>query len=357
MPQLPSLFRFLPAAVLTVCAVVAYAPESTAATGRDPQKTTRIAGAENNPDSLAAPATDKTNAAPVPIMEHDGDSLTVLPEIDSQLFSAGDLIDTTKVLPQDTLSGHPARRDTLIEVQHALRVGIDLAAPLLPLIGGKDDDSGWMVLADYRVGPRLYAAANFGHAERHLNFSSMRTAVDGWYALGGIHYALAQGAFLQKKSGREGLDILYAGVKLGYSKYNRHIYDASIRGDYWGNEYAPDITDNPSALWLDLSMGISVCLWGNVYLSLQGGYDVMVSGSGQNGIGPLVVPGLGQVYNKSTAFSMSYGISYRFPLYKKVHRVRIREKRESINEQRARENTERLKNFTPAFDPVKLLEE
>lgn len=213
-----------------------------------------------------------------------------------------------------------------------------------------------MVMADYRLTPKLYAAANFGMAERHLNFTSMRTSVDGWFAQAGVHYALTQGSFLQK-NGKEALDILYFGAKLGYSKYNRHIYDMTISDGYWGTDYAVDITDRPSAMWLNLSIGAEVSLWNNLFLTMEGSYNLIVSQSDKNGIGPLAVPGIGQVYNKSVAFSMSYGIAYRFPLYKKVHRIRIRQKRESENVRRAREDAAKKMKFTPAFTPTELLEE
>lgn len=300
------------------------------------------------------------SASPTPSAEAtktpDGDTLTVLPEIDSQLFSAGELIDTTGIATDSLPVVDTTRRDTLIEVQHALRVGIDLAAPLLPIISGKNEDSGWMVMADYRLTPKLYAAANFGMAERHLNFTSMRTSVDGWFAQAGVHYALTQGSFLQK-NGKEALDILYFGAKLGYSKYNRHIYDMTISDGYWDTDYAVDITDRPSAMWLNLSIGAEVSLWNNLFLTMEGSYNLIVSQSDKNGIGPLAVPGIGQVYNKSVAFSMSYGIAYRFPLYKKVHRIRIHQKRESENERRAREDAAKKMKFTPAFTPTELLEE
>ena len=74
----------------------------------------------------ASPASSE-EAVKVP----EGDTLTVLPEIDSQLFSAGELIDTTGIASDSLPVVDTTRRDTLIEVQHALRVGIDLAAPLL----------------------------------------------------------------------------------------------------------------------------------------------------------------------------------------------------------------------------------
>lgn len=276
---------------------------------------------------------------------------------DLRLVSAGIPADTVSA-PADTTLKTPARRDTLVEVTHALRIGVDLAAPLMPLISGKDNDKGWMVMADYRLTPRLYAAANFGYSERSLNFSSMRNDFKGYYALAGVHYALIQGAFLQKKNKKESLDLLFAGAKIGYSRYDRRLYDATIKGSYWGAEHPLDIADRPSALWLDLSVGITVCLWNEFYLSMQGGYDVMISQSDKNGIGPLAVPGIGQVYNKSTAFSLSYGLSYRIPLYKRTHRIRLREKRESVQERRAAEEAEKKKNFTPAFTPsVPLLEE
>lgn len=278
-------------------------------------------------------------------------TLPAAPVSDSTLRAAAD--STLAGIPDSLKKTKPERRDTLIEVQHALRIGIDLAAPLLPLISGKDKDSGWLVMADYRLTPKLYAALDFGHAKRTLNSLAQKTDVDGWYARAGINYSLLRGIFSWD-------DMLFAGAKLGYSKYNRRIYDTSVGGGYWNEEYPLDIQDNPSALWLDLSVGVMVRLFNNFYLSMQGGYDLVVSDSDKTGIGPLTVPGLGQVYNKSTAFSFSYSLAYRIPLYKKTHKVRIRERHDEREDERRKEMKERedaKKKFTPAFNPSELLEE
>lgn len=292
---------------------------------------------------------------PVPAGIPATDSLAKTSGTDTVIVPTGESAATQ--IP-DSLAAKQPRKDTLVEIQHALRIGVDLAAPLMPLISGKDGESGWMIMADYRLRPRLYAAVDVGHSERKFNFSSMRADIDGWYAQAGVQHALLQGAFLQKNGKKEGLDILFIGVKLGYSKYHRHLYDATINNSYWGGQYSPDITDHPSALWIDLSLGISVCIWNELYLSMRGGYDIIVNSNDRNGIGALAVPGIGQVYNKSTAFSFAYGLSYRIPLYKREHRVRLRQQQDSPEQLRAIEEAEKKKNFTPAFTTTTdLLEE
>lgn len=353
--------RFLPAIIGWMCLSIGAYGQNTSDTPHNKtlQATSdSVLTAQNTAqDSTATPIAE---AAALGSLEK-ADSLTVFPEIDSQLFAAGQIVDTTKALATDTLNlakKEPVRRDTLIEVEHAIRFGIDLAAPLLPLISGKDNDNGWMVMADYRLRPKLYGAFDFGHAKRCLNFTSMRADADGWYARAGIYYALIQN-MLSPGDKKGDSDMLFTGVKIGYSKYNRHIYDSSVQGGYWGNEYPIDMKDSPSAMWLDLSIGIMVRLFkSNFYLSMQGGYDVILSSSDNSGIGALVVPGLGQVYNKSTAFSFSYALSYRIPLYKRIHKVRIKQKRETENERRMKELEAKKKEpFVPAFTPSELLEE
>ena len=351
-----------------ILALIALACLSNVTYGQNSSDTLHTKALQAAPDSVLTTqntiqdsiATNSIEAA-VPGSLEKTDSLTVFPEIDSQLFVAGQIVDTTKALTTDTLNlakKEPARRDTLIVVEHAIRFGIDLAAPLLPLISGKDNDNGWMVMADYRLRPKLYGAVDFGQAKRCLNFTSMRTDADGWYARAGIYYALLQN-MLSPDDKKGDSDMLFTGIKIGYSKYNRHIYDSSVQGGYWGNEYPIDMEDNPSVMWLDLSVGIMVRLFkSNFYLSMQGGYDVILSSSDNSGIGALVVPGLGQVYNKSTAFSFSYALSYRIPLYKRIHKVHIKQKRETENERRMKEAEAKKKEpLTPAFTPSELLEE
>ncbi|MDD4819740.1 MAG: DUF6048 family protein [Flavobacteriales bacterium] len=243
-----------------------------------------------------------------------------------------------------------AHKDSLIEIQHALRIGVDIIAPLTPLFGNKDD-RGWQLKTDFRLTPRLYAAADFGYSKRTLDFSIQTVNADGWFARAGIDYSIIRGIFSSD-------DMMYVGVKLGYSQYDRHIYGDTITNNYWGDKTVVDIQDKPSALWMDLSVGVMVQVVKNVYLSMEGGYDIMLSSKKPNGIGPMLVPGMGQVYNNSAGFSFAYTVSYRIPLYKKTHHMRIRDEHPEGNNQKEKDKKkEKNKDFEPAFKPTNILEE
>ena len=246
--------------------------------------------------------------------------------------------------------GKPTYRDSLIEIQHALRIGVDLIAPLSPVLGNKDD-SGWLVKSDFRLTPRLYAAADFGYSKRKLDFSIQTVNVDGWFARAGIDYSVIRGIFSSD-------DMMYVGAKLGYSKYNRHMYGDTISTDYWGDKTIVDIHDSPSAMWLDLSLGVMVQIVKNVFLSMEGGYDLILSAQKPNGVGPMLVPGMGQVYNNSTGFSFAYSVSYRIPLYKKTHHMRVREEHSQSNELKEKDKDKNKKKLLdPAFKSSTILEE
>lgn len=268
------------------------------------------------------------------------------PSTDSLLKADSLSLDTKQAVPSDTV-----RKDSLQEVQHALRIGFDIAAPLIPVISGKDYDKGWMIQADFRLTPKLYVAADFGYSKRRFDFSAQKMDIDGWFARAGINYSLMRGIFSYD-------DMMFVGLKAGYSQYDRRLYGASINDDYWGGTENIDINDRPSAIWGDLSLGVMVRVVKNVYLSMQGGYDLILSSTKPNGIGPLAVPGMGQVYNSSAGFSFSYTISYRIPLYKKMHRVKIRQKPETEEDrQKAQQEREKEKPLEPAYNPVEILEE
>lgn len=96
----------------------------------------------------------------------------------------------------------------------------------------------------------------------------------------------------------------------------------------------------------------------NVYLSMQGGYDLILSSTKPNGIGPPGSTRYGPGVQFSAGFSFSYTISYRIPLYKKMHRVKIRQKPETEEDrQKAQQEREKEKPLEPAYNPVEILEE
>lgn len=51
--------------------------------------------------------------------------------------------------------------------------------------------------------------------------------IDGWFARAGINYSLMRGIFSYD-------DMMFVGLKAGYSQYDRRLYGASINDDYWG---------------------------------------------------------------------------------------------------------------------------
>lgn len=91
------------------------------------------------------------------------------PSKDSLLKADSLSLDTKQAVPSDTVM-----KDSLQEVQHALRIGFDIAAPLIPVISGKDYDKGWMIQADFRLTPKLYVAADFGYSKRRFDFSAQK---------------------------------------------------------------------------------------------------------------------------------------------------------------------------------------
>ena len=242
---------------------------------------------------------------------------------------------------------HVVKRDSLIEIKHSMRIGVDLFTPLLPILGD-NDDKAWQVKTDFRLTPKLYAAFDIGYQERTKDFTMQWSTSKGMFFKAGVNYALLRGIF-------DSDDMMYVGLKLGYSSYDRHVWGDTLRSTQWGNEHIVDINDSPSALWGDLSIGVMVQVARNVYLSMDAAYDMILSSSKPNGIGPMIVPGVGQVYSTTTGFSFSYAVSYRIPLYTKTHRMKIKE---HIKENQETIDSKKKKEvFRPAFQSTELIEE
>ncbi len=105
---------------------------------------------------------------------------------------------------------------------------------------------------------------------------------------------------------------LYGGLRYGFSTFKYEVTGATDPGTYWGDKTTFDIpSQNSSAGWLEVVLGLRVRLWGNISAGWALRYHTILHQSHPVGGDPWYIPGYGTA---SSPLSGSITISYTIPL-------------------------------------------
>ena len=124
-------------------------------------------------------------------------------------------------------------------------------------------------------------------------------------------------------------DILFIGLRYGYSNFNHNI-DAS---NYTGNLIESG-TENLSAHWAEFVTGGKAELWflKNVFVGLTLRTRFMINKDNASAIEPSRIPGFGN--NAGGSVGLNWSISYRFPLKK----IKVVEEKKDNKKKNRKEN-------------------
>lgn len=109
--------------------------------------------------------------------------------------------------------------------------------------------------------------------------------------------------------------LLYAGVRLGASRFNYDVTGVTVDNSYWGKgESTFDLTgQSSSALWGEVLAGIQVEIFKNFSLGWSVRYNLPINIKDLPNSRPYYIPGLGVRDNK---LSVTLSLSYTLPLHK-----------------------------------------
>lgn len=203
---------------------------------------------------------------------------------------------------------------------YGLRVGVDLAKPILSAIKG--NYRGFEIVADYRLKKNLYIAGEIGASEQIKRRDTYTFTASGSYITAGFNRNLF-------KNWLEMDNEVYVGARYGFSVFDQtvdeyFIYQEGtsingISGSYFEpkKNTVPTTYEDLTAHWMGLLFGIKVETFKNLYLSAHVQFNFMLSQTQPDNFQNLYVPGFEKVYSTGTGISFGYAISYRIPLYKK----------------------------------------
>jgi hypothetical protein len=177
------------------------------------------------------------------------------------------------------------------------------------------DYKGIAFVGDYRLTKKYYVYGEVGSEDVTVNDPLLTTTTKGAYLKVGFNYN-AYTNWLDMEN------LITVGVRYGfstfneeldnYSIYNPHPYYGQTSGIESGKSY-----DGLTASWLEVSPGINVKVFNNVYIGFSLQLKVLVTNSEPNGFESLYIPGFNRTYDGSFGAGFNYTVSYFIPIYKK----------------------------------------
>ena len=193
-----------------------------------------------------------------------------------------------------------------INEMKGIRVGVDISKLLLPVMySGKR--IGFEATADMHVKGNFFGVAEAGWLRVKLDIdTAFLYKQNGFYGKVGIDYNLL------KSKRPYSNDILYAGVRYGFSVFNQQAENVTIPGHFW-----PDATglaipkSTMTAHWIEMLLGVKAEVLNNLYVGLTFRFKFKIVSPKDSYSTPYQIPGYGNG-NEGYALGLNYYVSYNF---------------------------------------------
>ena len=226
-------------------------------------------------------------------------------------------------------------KDSVVyEQSYGISVGIDLSRIITSSLD--DNYNGFEIVADYRLKPDLYVAAELGNEEKTKQEDLYNFTTSGSYLKVGVNknnYANWYGEH----------NLIYLGGRIAFSTFENTLnnYQYFNTNRYWNeNDFSngSDVPENFSGLsatWLEAVFGTKVELFSNLYMGASIRLGLIIAQKEDERFPNLWIPVCTQVtFDSNFGVGYNYSISYFLPLYKKKNKVKKKiEKSETNKEQ------------------------
>lgn len=106
-------------------------------------------------------------------------------------------------------------------------------------------------------------------------------------------------------------NLFLLGVRLGYTYFNYDMLNISYQNEYWKAGLQKDIRNKSSNLWFEITAGIRVEIFKNLYIGWTARIKNMLIPTSPGKYKPWYVPGYG-IYHDESTWGFNYLIGYKF---------------------------------------------
>lgn len=190
-----------------------------------------------------------------------------------------------------------------------LRIGYDVSRLAYIFLGEGRSEMEFSL--DLEVAKNIYPVLEFGTGRLNISQSGFD------YHAGGAYFRLGVDRNYLKKLKTSQYEMLFGGLRYGYSRFTHSAENITIRDEVWGDYYGGEVAPmTVNAHWLEIAGGIRGELFRNFFIGWSFRYCRLLYHSANDAMLPYMIPGFG-IYDKQKGhLGFTYSIFYRIPLYK-----------------------------------------
>jgi len=190
-----------------------------------------------------------------------------------------------------------------------LRLGFDLTRTALQYLEPKRE--AFEISADFELKQNFYLTAEFGQQAINWEFNTYDYSSVGKYLRLGI-----DNNFSKNKKDINAYEMVFGGLRYGFSNYSHRASNMVIPINYWGTEIPNSIQEmQMSAHWVEVVAGIRGELFKNFFMGWSFHAKLMLWQKKDPLMYTYNIPGYGRG-NKKSQLGFNYSLYYRIPLYK-----------------------------------------
>ena len=204
-------------------------------------------------------------------------------------------------------------KDTLVyKTAYGLRLGADISKPILAAFNG--NYTGFELVADYRIGKKIYLATEIGFEEKtSIEDYSNSTSKGNYIRVGFNYYAYDNWLDMNNE--------VFTGVRYGLGLFDQTLnsYTPNVNSLYFPSESIDvSLTENDlTAHWTEFIVGIKVETLRNLFVSTSISYKIVLAVEDPENFKTLFAPGFSRIFESGTGFGFNYTIAYLIPFTKK----------------------------------------
>ena len=190
-----------------------------------------------------------------------------------------------------------------INEMKGIRIGVDFSKFLLPIIY-KGERTGFEGIADMHIKGNLFAAAEAGWLSVNLDRAEYHYRQNGIYGRLGIDYNMLKSKVPNSN------DIVYVGMRYGFSRFNQQAENVTVPGYYWTgvqDQVIPKSSMN--AQWIEFLLGVKAEVLKNFYVGINLRLKFTAVSPKNRFSTPYMIPGYGSG-SANYAIGINYCMSY-----------------------------------------------
>ncbi len=190
----------------------------------------------------------------------------------------------------------------------ALRLGYDISR--LALYYVEPERTAFEVSLDYEIKRKFYLVAEYGMQKYRYTDSLYNYNSEGFYYRLGMDYNTI------KTRAENQYEMVFGGLRYGFSKLNQSAENILIRGNYWGDDVFTEFDNSMhKAHWIEAVAGVRAEVFKNFFIGWSFRWRIMIYQTRNSQMEPIYIPGYGKG-DKKSVIGFNYYVYYQIPLGK-----------------------------------------